>query len=70
MKAVEFKSKMKNKNIRVPNNLNLDLSDNDDIRVIVLYDERENEDKEDFKRLTKDQFLAGYSDSDEIYDNY
>ncbi len=70
MKAVEFKSKLKNKNIRVPNNLNLDLSDNDDIRVIVLYDERENKDKEDFKRLTKDQFLAGYSDSDEIYDNY
>ncbi len=70
MKAVEFKARMKNKLIRVPDNLSSELSEDKDIRVIVLLEEIENQEENDFMTLSKEQFLAGYSDSDSIYDNY
>ncbi|MCD4747461.1 MAG: hypothetical protein K8R58_14285 [Bacteroidales bacterium] len=70
MKAVEFKTRMKNKSIRVPEKLRSVLFEDRDIRVIVLFDEKENQEENDFRTLAKEQFLAGYSDSDSIYNNY
>ena len=70
MKAVEFKARMKNKLIRVPDNLSSELSEDKDVRVIVLLEEIENQEENDFMTLSKEQFVAGYSDSDSIYDNY
>ncbi len=70
MKAVEFKAKMKNRLIRVPKDISAELSEDKEVRVIVLLDEFEESEDSNFKKLTKDQFLAGYSDSDAIYDSY
>lgn len=70
MKAVEFKTRMKNKSIRVPEKLSSVLYEDRNIRVIVLFEEKENQEDNDFRTLSKEQFLAGYSDSDSIYDNY
>lgn len=70
MKAVELKARIKNKLIRVPNNLSFEISENKDVREIVLLEEIENQDENDFMTLSKEQFLAGYSDSDSNYDNY
>ena len=56
--------------IRVPDNLSSEISENKDVRVIVLLEEIENQDENDFMTLSKERFLAGYSDSDSIYDNY
>ena len=69
MKAVEFKSKLKNKTIEVPESLSTELSGEKEIRVIVLYEEEENQDGKNFQNLAREQFLAGYSESDSIYDD-
>lgn len=70
MKAIEFKARMKNRSIRIPDNFSSELSGNKDIRVILLLEEVENHEEKDFRTLSQKQFLAGYSDSDSIYDNY
>ncbi len=70
MKAVEFKSRIKNKTIKVPDNLTTELSEDKDIRVIVLMDEIENKNEVEYQNLVQEQFLEGYSDSDAIYDDY
>ncbi len=67
MKAVEFNSTLKNRTIKIPNTIDLDLQDETQVRVIVLLEE---EDNNQFKKLAKVQFLAGYSDADDVYDNY
>jgi hypothetical protein len=43
---------------------------NKDVRVIILFEEKENQDAVDFRNLVNEQFLAEYSESDSIYDNY
>jgi hypothetical protein len=68
MKAVEFKTRLKDNVIRVPKSLKLSV--NIDDRVIILFEEKENQDAVDFRNLVNEQFLAGYSESDSIYDNY
>lgn len=70
MKAVEFKTRMKNKSIRVPEKLSSVLYEDRNIRVIVLFEDKENQEENDFRTLSREQFLAGYSNSDSIYDNY
>ncbi|MFM9839810.1 MAG: hypothetical protein ACKVOQ_16210 [Cyclobacteriaceae bacterium] len=72
MKAVEFKTKLKNNRIDIPKKLHkqVTLSKNKDVRVIVLIDEPIQKMKDDFIRLTQKQFLKGYAKSDAIYDDY
>jgi len=70
MKAIEFKAKMKNRLIKVPKNISADLSEDKEVRVIVLLEEIEKHEDNSFRKLSKQQFLAGYSDSDAIYDSY
>ena len=69
MKALEFKSKLKNKTIEIPDSLSSELSGEKEIRVIVLYEEEENQGEKDFQNLVREQFLSGYSESDSIYDD-
>jgi len=69
-KAVEFKARMKNKLIRVPENIVSELSEDEDVRVIMLLKEITNQEKNSFKELSKQQFLAAYSDSDSVFDKY
>lgn len=68
MKALEFKTKIKNNRISIPNGIQSELKAAQDrhVRVIVLIDDSEHEDR--FRKEAKSQFLKGYADSDAIYD--
>jgi hypothetical protein len=72
MRAVEFKSKIKNNQIQIPIKVQSELKTNQDkdIRVIVLIDDTEIYDSILFQESATRQFLKGHSDSDSIYDNY
>jgi hypothetical protein len=71
MKAIEFKSKIKNNQIQIPKNAQSELTNKDkDVRVIVLIDDTEIYDNIVFQESARDQFLKGYADSDSVYDNY
>ena len=71
MKAVEFESELSDNMIKIPENFQLELSLSKDkhVRVIVLIDEVEKDDETEFKNLTAAQFLNGYDESDAVYDN-
>ena len=71
MKAVEFKSKIKNNRIQIPIGMQSQLRTTGDteIRVIVFIDDSEIDNDLIFKQSAKSEFLKGYSDSDSIYDN-
>jgi hypothetical protein len=70
MKALEFKSKIKNHRIQIPTRIQAEIKANSDktVRVIVLIDENELSDDADFQNMATTQFLNGYSVSDSIYD--
>jgi len=70
MKAVEFKAKIKNRLIKVPKNIGPDLSEGKELRVIILQEETGTQSHNSFKQLSEKQFLAGYTDSDSVYDSY
>lgn len=71
MKAIEFKSKIKNNQIQIPKRAQPEFKTNKgkDVRVIVLIDEPEIYDSILYKKSAKDKFLEGYADSDSVYDN-
>ena len=72
MKALEFKSKIKNNRILIPSKIQSELKStlDKDVRVIVLLDDSEIYDDLVFQQSTQKQFLKGYADSDSVYDNY
>jgi hypothetical protein len=70
MKALEFKSRIKNNQILIPVKVQSELKTNTNIRVIVLFDDSKNSDELLFQDATTNQFLQGYAESDAIYDNY
>jgi hypothetical protein len=72
MRAIEFKSKIKDNQITLPENIQSELAQvkNRVMRIIVLYDEYENDKDNSFKTMVNEQFLKGYAGSDSIYDNY
>lgn len=71
MRAVEFKSKIKNNQISIPVKLRSEFESREDkdVRVIVLIDDSETNEELLFKQSAQSQFLKGYADSDSIYDN-
>jgi hypothetical protein len=71
MKALEFKSKIKNNQILIPAKIQSELKTKKDrtVRVIVLVDDSDIYDDLIFQQTTQHQFLKGYADSDSIYDN-
>ena len=72
MRALEFKSKIKNNQIHVPEWIQseLDTKQGKDVRVIVLIDDSELHDDLVFQQSAQRQFFKGYAESDSIYDNY
>lgn len=70
MKAVEFKTRIKNQQILIPSEMQSQLNTNKDVRVIVLIDEPDAYDDLTFQQTAQEQFLKGYSDSDAVYDNH
>ncbi|RLD59710.1 MAG: hypothetical protein DRJ05_06020 [Bacteroidetes bacterium] len=70
MKAIEFKTTIKNNQIQIPDRIQPELKTKKNIRVIVLMEDSEIYDRFIFKETASKQFLQGYADSDSIYDNY
>ena len=71
MRAIEFKSKIKNNQISIPIKLQSELKSKQDkdVRVIVLIDDKDTADDLIYQQAAQSQFLKGYADSDSIYDN-
>lgn len=72
MKAIEFKSRIKNNQIQISKKAQSELMtiNDKDVRVIVLIDDTEIYDGVVFQESAGEQFLKGYADSDSVYDNY
>jgi len=71
MKAYEFQTKITTDGkIDVPLNFFRELKRKQVVRVIVLITEptEASSDEGQWTRLTEEQFLAGYSDTDAVYD--
>lgn len=56
MRALEFKSKIKNNQIYIPASLQSELKTDKDIRVILLIDDSINDDELVFQDTTTDSF--------------
>jgi hypothetical protein len=71
MKAVEFEAELLDNTINIPENFRLELSLSKDkhVRVIVLIDDLEKDGEADFKTIASAQFLKGYDETDSVYDN-
>ncbi len=71
MRAVEFRTKLKNNRIDIPKKLQnqVNTSKNQDVRVIVLIEDNGKE-KDDFQLLSTEEFLKGYAKTDSVYDHY
>lgn len=71
MKAVEFKSKIKDNRILIPAKIQSELNSNQAkvVRVIVLVEDTALVDDLAIQQSAQSQFLKGYADSDSVYDN-
>jgi hypothetical protein len=71
MKAVEFETELLDNTIKIPENFQLELSLSKDkhVRVIVLIDDFEKNEEAAFKNTVSAQFLKGYDETDSVYDN-
>jgi hypothetical protein len=70
MKAIEFKSKIKENKILIPRRMQLELATEVDknVRVVVFVEDSGVYDEKSYRQMTKNQFLKGYADSDSVYD--
>lgn len=72
MKALEFKTKIKNNRIRIPLRMQSEIQTNQDrdVRVIGLIDDAEKSDDPVVKQAAATHFLQGFAETDSIYGNY
>jgi hypothetical protein len=70
MRAIEFKTRIKNNQIRIPVRVRSEIKINPDknVRVILFIDDTEVYDKLVFKSVAAEEFLNGYAPSDSVYD--
>ena len=67
MKALDFETKLgTDANLRVPEDIAVQIPKEEPVRVIVLLPESTEDDA--WRKLTPEQFLRGYSESDSVYD--
>ncbi|QTY25992.1 hypothetical protein [Flavobacterium sp. CS20] len=71
MEALEFKSKIKNDKIQIPNHVKSKLvfNQNKNVRVIVLLEDSDDVEEKEFKNMASETFFEGYSHSDSVYDD-
>jgi hypothetical protein len=69
MKAIEFIAHLEKDMLTIPNDICAQLSENQRLRVILLLDDPDEEER-DYQKLNQEQFLKGYAEIDSIYDNY
>lgn len=72
MKAIEFTTRLSSRNIRIPENFKQEMESNKgkSTRVILLFDDTQNYPENNLTGFVADEFLKGYADSDNIYNNY
>ncbi|MDR2145605.1 MAG: hypothetical protein LBE91_03985 [Tannerella sp.] len=70
MRAIEFKSKIKDNKILIPRSVRQELADEQDknVRIVVFVKDGDVYDEKAYRQMTRSQFLKGYADSDGIYD--
>ena len=70
MRAIEFKSKIRENKILIPRKLRPELITERDkrIRIIVFVEDSDVYNEKAYRKMTKSQFLNGYADSDSVYD--
>ena len=70
MRAIEFRSKIRENRILIPRRMRSELLDRSDktVKVVVFMEDAEIYDERAYRQMTKNQFLKGYADSDSIYD--
>lgn len=68
MQAIEFTTTIENQQINVPKNYWNVFTPHTQVRIIVLIDEVAQE-QQMWTNTTAEQFLAGYTEEDAIYDN-
>ena len=70
MRAIEFKSKIRNNRILIPRRIRQELIAEQDknVRIVVFVKDSDVYDETAYRQMTKAQFLKGYSDSDSVYD--
>jgi len=70
MRALEFKSKIRENKILIPRRMQskLILAREQKVRVVVLLEDSDIYEEKAYRQMTKNQFLKGYADSDSIYD--
>ena len=71
MRALEFKSKIRDNKISIPRRVQSELINGSDksVRVVILMKDSEVYDEKEYRQMTKRQFLEGYAESDSIYDS-
>jgi len=70
MKAIEFKSKIRDNRILIPRRIRQELITEQDknVRIVVFVKDSDIYDEKAYRQMTKAQFLKGYADSDTVYD--
>ena len=70
MRAVEFKSRIRENKILIPRKMRYEMLAGIDkrIRVAVFLDDADVYEEKAYRQMTKTQFLKGYAESDSIYD--
>ena len=70
MRAVEFKSKIKDNRIVIPRRVMQELAVEQDksVRIVLFLKDSDIYDEKAYRQMTKTQFLNGYADTDAIYD--
>ena len=70
MRAIEFKTKIRDNKILIPRKLRQELiaEKNNNVRIVVFVKDSDVYDEKAYRQMTKAQFLKGYADSDSIYD--
>jgi hypothetical protein len=67
MKVLEFHTQIPSDGVlKLPADIAAQILGDDSVRVVLVVGDSSED--EDWKRLTADRFLAGYSPSDNIYD--
>lgn len=70
MRAIEFKSKIKDNRILIPRKIQQELIAEQDknVRIVIFVKDSDVYDERAYCQMTKSQFLKGYADSGAVYD--
>ena len=68
MRAIEFKSKIRENKILIPRKMQSELiaGCQKNVRVVVFVEDTDVYDEKAYRQVAKSQFLKGYADSDSI----